>query len=90
MKTLMTFDKLKNIDEVTNFKGYYSMLPTEQKSEIIELAWQDHITFDDIEVQYGLLEKDVIALMRSELKASSFKMWRKRVTGRASKHKKLS
>lgn len=35
-----------------------------------------------IELQFGLLEKDVIALMRRQMKPSSFRMWRSRVTGR--------
>ncbi|MEM1152299.1 MAG: TIGR03643 family protein [Pseudomonadota bacterium] len=56
-------------------------------SEIIEMAWDDETSFDAIEAQTGMAEKDVIALMRREMKASSFRMWRKRVTGRASKHR---
>ena len=55
-------------------------------SEIIGLAWDDETSFDQIEKQLGLSEGDVIRLMRSELKPSSFRMWRKRVSGRASKH----
>ena len=50
------------------------------------MAWQDEIPFEAIEFQFGLGEKEVISLMRSELKRSSFEMWRKRVTGRRSKH----
>ncbi|WP_416671626.1 TIGR03643 family protein [Egbenema bharatensis] len=53
---------------------------------IIEMAWEDRTPFAAIEIQYGLKEKQVIALMRREMKASSFKMWRKRVTGRKTKH----
>ena len=59
-------------------------------SRIIEMAWADEIPFDSIRLQYGLNEPAVIALMRREMKASSFRMWRKRVTGRTSKHKRLS
>lgn len=55
-------------------------------SEVIELAWCDDTSFDSIEAQTGLSEKEVIALMRREMKPKSFKMWRKRVTGRAAKH----
>jgi uncharacterized protein (TIGR03643 family) len=55
-------------------------------SRIIEMAWEDRTPFDAIEQQFGLLESQVIALMRSELKRSSFLMWRKRVTARATKH----
>lgn len=55
-------------------------------SEIIALAWADDTTFDAIEAQTGLSESDVIALMRRAMKPSSFRMWRKRVSGRKTKH----
>ncbi|MFC4096452.1 TIGR03643 family protein [Euzebyella saccharophila] len=56
---------------------------------IIEMAWEDRTPFEAIEVQFGLTEADVIKLMRKELKASSFKLWRKRVnSGTSSKHLK--
>ena len=50
------------------------------------MAWEDRTPFDAIDIQFNLKEKEVIQLMRSYLKTSSFKMWRKRVTGRKSKH----
>ena len=53
---------------------------------IVEMAWEDRTPFSAIETQFGLKEKEVIALMRKEMKQSSFKMWRKRVTGRKTKH----
>jgi uncharacterized protein (TIGR03643 family) len=56
---------------------------------IIEMAWEDRTTFEAIEVQFGLKEKEVIELMRKEMKASSFKMWRKRTNGRTTKHAAL-
>ncbi len=56
---------------------------------IIEMAWEDRTPFDAIYLQFGLSEKNVIDLMRREMKLSSFKMWRKRVQGRATKHRKL-
>ncbi|MEO1099526.1 MAG: TIGR03643 family protein, partial [Bacteroidota bacterium] len=46
---------------------------------IIEMAWEDRTSFDAIEKQFGLTETDVIKVMRREMKASSFRMWRKRV-----------
>ncbi len=46
---------------------------------IIEMAWEDKTPFEAIEVQFGLSEANVIALMRKELKRSSFNLWRKRV-----------
>lgn len=56
---------------------------------IVEMAWEDRTPFDAITLQFGLSEKEVIDLMRKEMKLSSFKMWRKRVQGRATKHRKL-
>lgn len=53
---------------------------------VVEMAWEDRTPFAAIETQFGLKEKQVIALMRREMKPSSFKMWRKRVTGRKTKH----
>ena len=53
---------------------------------IVEMAWEDRTPFAAIETQFGLNEKEVIALMRKEMKRSSFRMWRKRVTGRNTKH----
>lgn len=54
---------------------------------VIEMAWEDRTPFEAIEYQFGLTESDVIKLMRSKLKNSSFKLWRKRVnSGVSSKH----
>jgi uncharacterized protein (TIGR03643 family) len=63
-------------------------LDDRQKDRIIEMAWEDRTTFDAIEFQFGLKEQEVIELMRKEMKASSFRMWRKRVQGRSTKHAK--
>lgn len=56
---------------------------------IVEMAWEDRTTFEAIQFQFGLKEKEVIHLMRKEMKSSSFKLWRKRVQGRRTKHEKL-
>ncbi|MEO1032234.1 MAG: TIGR03643 family protein [Bacteroidota bacterium] len=53
---------------------------------IVEMAWEDRTPFEAITFQFGLKEQEVIALMRREMKPSSFKMWRARVQGRATKH----
>ena len=58
-------------------------------SRLIEMAWEDRTPFDAIEKSFGLSESQVIELMRYELKRSSFEMWRKRVTGRNTKHAAL-
>ncbi|AXT55655.1 TIGR03643 family protein [Aquimarina sp. MMG015] len=55
---------------------------------IIEMAWEDRTPFDAILIQFGLNEQEVITLMRNEMKPSSFRMWRKRVQGRKTKHLK--
>ena len=57
--------------------------------EVIEMAWCDKTAFDDILTITGHSESEVIHIMRSNLKPNSFKLWRKRVTGRKAKHKKL-
>ncbi len=57
---------------------------------VVSLAWRDDISFDEIKDRTGLPEKQVIAIMRRQLKAASFKRWRKRVTGRKAKHRKRS
>lgn len=54
--------------------------------EIIHLAWDDWTSFDVIEKQTGYSERQVIALMRRELKPKSFRVWRQRVSGRKAKH----
>ena len=60
----------------------------EDLDRIIEMAWEDRTTFEAIEFQFGLKEQEVIELMRREMKPKSFKMWRKRVQGRKTKHEK--
>jgi uncharacterized protein (TIGR03643 family) len=57
---------------------------------VIEMAWEDRTPFEAIESQFGLLEKEVIALMRKHMKDSSFRMWRKRTNGRTTKHQAIS
>ena len=56
---------------------------------IIEMAWEDRTTFEAIELQFGLKQQDVIKLMRKTLKLASFKLWRERTKGRATKHEAL-
>lgn len=56
---------------------------------IIEMAWEDRTPFEAITFQFGITEQQTIEIMRTEMKRSSFNMWRKRVQGRATKHAKL-
>lgn len=67
-------------------KKEFSLLELDR---IIEMAWEDRTPFEAIEIQFGISEQEVINLMRREMKSSSFKMWRKRVQGRNTKHSKL-
>jgi uncharacterized protein (TIGR03643 family) len=55
-------------------------------NRIIEMAWEDRTTFEAIQFQFDLVESEVIQLMREEMKRSSWRMWRKRVQGRSTKH----
>lgn len=62
-------------------------LTIDQTDRIIEMAWEDRTPFEAIAIQFSLNETDVIKLMRSQLKLSSFKLWRKRVnSGVSQKH----
>lgn len=58
-------------------------------SRIIRYAWEDRTSFEEIEERTGQTERGVIEIMRRALKPSSFRMWRKRVAGRVTKHRRL-
>ncbi|WP_227681085.1 TIGR03643 family protein [Psychrobacter alimentarius] len=73
------------IEQSTNKSGD-RVLDEVQVSRVIEMAWEDRTPFGAIEHSYGLSEPDVIKLMRQELKPSSFRLWRQRVSNRATKH----
>ena len=60
-----------------------------QISNVIRLAWEDRTSFEEIRERLGLAESKVIEIMRRELKPSSFRLWRKRVHGRLTKHRRL-
>ena len=64
-------------------------LPTFSESElsrIIEMAWEDRTPFDAISASFGVSEQQVIKLMRTHMKPGSFRLWRKRVNNRSTKH----
>ena len=65
-------------------------LTLEEVDRIIEMAWEDRTPFDAIEFQFGLKEQEVIELMRRNLKPTSWRNWRARVQGRATKHARKS
>ena len=58
--------------------------------EVIGMAWSDKISFEEIKKKTDLSESDVISIMRKNLKKKSYIVWRKRVRGRFSKHRKLN
>ena len=58
--------------------------------EVIGMAWSDKISFEEINKKTGLMEKEVISIMRKNLKKKSYVIWRKRVRGRIAKHRKKS
>jgi uncharacterized protein (TIGR03643 family) len=60
-----------------------------EANAVVRMGWEDRTTFDQIKERTGLSEAEVIKLMRRELKPGSFRLWRKRVSGRITKHRKL-
>lgn len=68
----------------------FSHLTPEDIDRIIEMAWEDRTPFDAIEVQFGLKEDDVKALMKREMHPRNWRKWRERVNGRITKHRALS
>ena len=67
----------------------FESLDEDTIDRVIEMAWEDRTTFESIEMQFGLQEKEVIQIMRRYMKRSSFKMWRSRVQGRKTKHSSI-
>ena len=57
--------------------------------DVIGMAWADRISFEEIKKRTGLNEKEIIKIMRTNLKRKSYLLWRKRVRGRVTKHRKL-
>ena len=71
------------------FTNENAELNERQLDRIIEMAWEDRTPFEAITYQFGLPENEVVKLMRSNLKTSSFKRWRARVnSGVSQKHLK--
>lgn len=73
---------------MSKIRELYDGFTDRDVNRIIEMAWEDRTPFDAIEAQFGLKEQQVIHIMRREMKLSSWKMWRKRVQGRKTKHVK--
>ena len=76
-----------NINKKKGVKPSNLSFSESDKNRLIEMAWQDRVSFDTIKQLYGFTENEVKNMMRDLLKRSSFKMWRKRVQGKKTKHK---
>ena len=63
-------------------------LTESEVSRVVEMAWEDRTPFEAISMKFGLKEQEVITIMRNNMKPNSFKLWRKRVQGRKTKHLK--
>ena len=68
---------------------FFCMHTPEELDRIIAMAWEDRTPFEAIEFQFGLSEDQVVEVMRKNLKASSWRLWRKRVNGRKTKFASL-
>ena len=71
------------------YENFKKELSESEVSRVVEMAWEDRTPFEVIEATFGLSEPETIKLMRRTMKPSSFRLWRKRVTGRVTKHRKL-
>ena len=58
----------------------------ESTNRIIEMAWEDRTPFEVIEKEFSINHGELITIMRNNLNPSSFRLWRKRVIGRKTKH----
>ena len=77
-----------NINKKKSVKKTNLIFSETDKNRLVEMTWQDRVSFDIIKELYGFTENEVKNMMSGDLlKRSSFKMWRKRVQGRATKHK---
>jgi uncharacterized protein (TIGR03643 family) len=74
-------------DQSTELKVRNEMALTPRDIDrVIQMAWEDRTPFEAIEFQFGLKEKEVIEFMRKHSLPTSFRMWRKRMKGRKTKH----
>jgi uncharacterized protein (TIGR03643 family) len=81
--------RIITVDDCAVNRDSFATFSENDKDRIIEMAWEDRTPFEAIAFQFGLQEKDVIEFMRQHSKLSSFKMWRKRMASRKTKHRML-
>lgn len=77
------------VSDHTTAMNYEQQFSDADKDRIIQMAWEDRTPFEAIAFQFGLREKEVIEFMRKYSLPSSFKMWRKRMAARKTKHRML-
>lgn len=64
-------------------------LTEKEIDRIIEMAWEYRAPFEAIHFQFDIKERDVVKLMRRHCKKTSFRLWRKRMKNRNTKHTTL-
>ncbi len=74
-----------NMDEGQTMSSPKIPLTTDHVDRISQMAWEDRTTFDAIRIQFDLTPGEVIKLMRLNVEANSFKLWRKRTAERKKK-----
>lgn len=84
LPSVMSYDKSESL-----IKQKERIFTPREIDRIIQMAWEDRTPFEAIFFQFGLKEKEVIEFMRKNSLPSSFKMWRKRMRGRRTKHGSL-
>lgn len=89
IKSISTRRGFFKVHAAFDFCAYLFSMNDQERDRIIRMAWEDRTTFDDIEKLTGFTEAQVIKVMRASLKLRSFRLWRKRVSGRVTKHGKL-
>lgn len=77
---------MKRLEEILDTQKTLTEIDIDR---IVEMAWEDRTTFDAIKIQFGLNESEVKTIMKSRLKFSSYKLWRKRVEASQTKHAKI-
>ena len=85
---MMHFKQNNILYVLQSMKTNFNHLNDQEIDRIIEMAWEDRTPFEAIELQFGLPEKDVIRLMRRQLKPSSWRLWRERAHQVSHKHLK--
>jgi uncharacterized protein (TIGR03643 family) len=85
-KTILSELASKSGEKLETLSYKNTMFSEAETDRIIQMAWEDRTPFEAIEFQFGLKEKEVIEFMRANSKLSSFKMWRKRMKSRQTKH----